>query len=107
VIEPRKEYGCESRRRVRPLDEYEGVYASAEAYTRHELEEHLEPYMRWLLMWTDVNGIAADWITRGRNWLLTDDEGYAVHVFLSSRPAAAVDEHEIDLESAGDEPDAE
>jgi hypothetical protein len=90
------------------LDEYEGSYPDVESYVRRALEEHLEPYMRWLLVWTDINGIAEDWLARGRNWLLTDEgEDDAVHVFLSSRPAAAVDEHEIDLETSSDEPDAE
>ncbi len=87
------------------LDEYDGTYPDFRVYTRRELEEHIAPYMLWLLdRWVDLNGIANDWIANGRNWLLPDGDD-AVHVFLTSRPMADIDEREIDLETGSDDND--
>ena len=80
------------------LDEYDGTYPDHATYVRRELEEHIAPYMLWLLdKWTDLAGVANDWLVRGRNWLLADGDD-AVHVFLSNRPMAEIDEREIDVE---------
>ncbi|MCB9756763.1 MAG: hypothetical protein H6713_43145, partial [Myxococcales bacterium] len=66
------------------LDEYDGTYPDFGTYTRRELEEHIAPYMMWLLdRWVDLDGVANDWIASGRNWLLPDGDD-AVHVFLTS-----------------------
>ncbi len=79
------------------FDEYDGTYESFEIYVRRELEEHVPPYMLWLVdKWTDLAGIANDWLIRGRNWLLADGDE-AVHVFLSNRPMADIDEREVDV----------
>ncbi len=89
------------------LDEYDGTYPDFRVYTRRELEEHIAPYMLWLLdRWVDLDGIANDWIANGRNWLLPDGDD-AVHVFLTSRPMADIDERDIDLETGNDDRDLE
>ena len=80
------------------LDEYDGTYPDFRTYTRRELEEHIAPYMMWILdRWVDLDGIANDWLVKGRNWLLPDGER-AVHVFLTSRPMADIDERDVDLD---------
>ena len=57
------------------LDEYDGTYPDFETYVRRELEEHVAPYMLWLLdKWTDFAGVANDWLVQGRNWLLPDGD---------------------------------
>ena len=63
--------------------------------------------MMWLLdRWVDLDGVANDWIANGRNWLLPDGDD-AVHVFLTSRPMADIDERDIDLETGNDDRDLE
>ena len=80
------------------LEEYDGTYPDFGTYVRREMEEHIAPYMLWLLdKWTNLDGVANDWLVRGRNWLLADGDD-AVHVFLSNRPMAEIDEREIDVE---------
>ncbi len=89
------------------LEEYDGTFPNFGVYTRQELEEHIAPYMMWLLdRWVDLDGIANDWIANGRNWLLPDGDE-AVHVFLTSRPMADIDEREVDLETGNDDSEPE
>ena len=72
--------------------EYEGTYPTLEHYVRLEIEEHIAPYMQWLLDgFIDLVKIGRHWIELGRNWILLDVGRDAaiprgVHVFLASPP---------------------
>ncbi len=72
--------------------EYQGTYPSMEKYVTLEIEEHIAPYMQWMLEgFIDLAKIAQHWIKAGRNWILLDtargsDKPRGVHVFLSSPP---------------------
>lgn len=71
------------------MDEYEGTFPTLVAYVRHELDEHVAPYMEWLLDYVALDRVANDWQASGRNWILPDrlvDGRDVVHVFLSSDP---------------------
>ena len=73
------------------MDEYEGTFPTLTAYVRHELDEHVAPYMEWILDYVALDRVANDWQASGRNWILPDrlPSGQdVVHVFLSSDPAA-------------------
>lgn len=75
--------------------EYQGTFPTLEKYVRLEIEDHIPPYMHWMLDdFVDVSKIARHWINLGRNWVLLDkacgsDTPRGVHVFLASpRPSA-------------------
>ena len=83
---------------ARALEDYQGTYPDFGVYARRELEEHIAPYMMWMLdRWVDLDGIANDWVTSGRNWMLPDGAN-AIHVFLANQPMADIDERVIEVE---------
>lgn len=77
------------------LIDYQGTYPDLRTYVVMELEEHLPPYMIWLLhQFVDVDAVMKHWISSGRNWTLPDDGrngGGGVHVFLASRPTSTLE----------------
>ena len=75
--------------------DYQRTYPELQTYVVMELEEHLPPYMIWLLhQFVDVDAVMRHWISSGRNWTLPDDGrngSGGVHVFLASRPKSAIE----------------
>ena len=76
---------------ARAMDEYQGTFPTLEKYVRLEIEDHLAPYMQWMLDgFIDLAKIASEWLNLRRNWVLLDthrgaNEPCGVHVFLVSR----------------------